>query len=183
MEDAPTTRARQPSTVIRTIAFVLPAVAFIALLGFAVLKKGGSLEPGEPAPSFTAPLLIGEGEMSLDDLRGTPVVLNFWASWCAPCEDEAPLLSAAAERYDGEIAFIGVDIKDAKSEAIEFAREHDLDYPHVRDEDSSIYSDYGLTGQPETFFISADGTLVEHVPGPVFEGDLERILQGLAADG
>lgn len=169
---------------LRVLAFVLPAVLLVGLLTMAVARKGGSLERGDSAPEFTAPLLMEDGELSLDDLRGTPVVLNFWASWCGPCEDEAPLFADAARRFEDEIHFVGVDIRDARSDAIAFVEKHDLRYLHVRDEDSKIYSDYGLTGQPETFFISSDGEIVEHVAGPVFADDLERLLALLgASDG
>lgn len=167
----------------RTLALVLPGVALVAILAIALFRQGSSLEPGDPAPTFTAPLLASEGELSLEDLRGKPVVLNFWASWCGPCKDEAPELAAAAAQYEGEVVFVGVNIKDARSDAIEFAERYGLDYVHVRDEDNRIYTDYGLTGQPETFFVAADGTVSEHVPGPLFEGDLELLLQRLVADG
>lgn len=177
-------RTRGARRWLRTLAFVAPAVLLIGLLTVAVVKKGDAPKPGDQAPDFTAPLLMSDGELSLEELRGTPVVLNFWASWCGPCKDEAPLLSEASQRLQGEVAFVGVDVRDARSDAIAFAREYDMDYPHVRDEDSKIYSDYGLTGQPETFFISADGEIVEHVAGPIFADDLEFLLARLtASDG
>lgn len=166
---------------LRVLAFVLPAVLLVGLLTIAIVRKGSSPELGDTAPGFTAPLLMESGELSLDDLRGMPVVLNFWASWCGPCEDEAPLFADAARRFEDEILFVGVDVRDARSDAIAFVEEHDLHYLHVRDEGSKIYADYGLTGQPETFFISSDGEIVEHVAGPVFADDLERLLVRLGA--
>jgi cytochrome c biogenesis protein CcmG/thiol:disulfide interchange protein DsbE len=113
------------------------------------------------------------------------VIVNFWASWCGPCEDEAPMLRRAFERYGDRVAFVGVNIRDAQSDALEFLRRYRLDYPHVRDHSLRIYEDYGLTGQPETFLITAGGRIFEHVPGPFLsEADLFSLLDGLArADG
>jgi cytochrome c biogenesis protein CcmG/thiol:disulfide interchange protein DsbE len=132
-------------------------------------------------PSFLLLSSRKGSEFGLDDFRGTPVVLNFWASWCGPCEEEAPFLSSAAKEYEDRVQFVGINIKDAYDDAVKFVETHDLDYVHVRDENLSIYDDYGLTGQPESFFIDGDGVLVEHVPGPLFEDDLYRILDVLVA--
>jgi cytochrome c biogenesis protein CcmG, thiol:disulfide interchange protein DsbE len=158
-----------------------PAVAFVALLVVAVVLRESPPEVGDPAPRFEAELLGQEGRLDLAELRGRPVVINFWASWCVPCEDEAPMLRDAAERYGDQIAFVGVDIRDARSEALAFVEKWDLDYLHVRDEDLSIYDDYGLTGQPETFFLDEDGVILEHVPGPLFRDTLFPLLDSISA--
>ena len=155
------------------------AGAFLALLGAGVARRAGPPGPGERAPAFTAPRLRGGGSVSLEELRGRPVLLNFWASWCPPCREEAPLLQRAHEDYGEEVAIVGVDIRDARSDALEFAARHGLRYELVRDEDGSIASDYGLTGQPESFFIDADGVVVEHVAGPLFADDLRALLDVL----
>jgi cytochrome c biogenesis protein CcmG, thiol:disulfide interchange protein DsbE len=160
---------RRPS--IRVALLLVPAALFIGLLGFGLGAAGGVPAPGDPAPGFTAPLLDAPGRLALDDFAGTPVVLNFWASWCLPCADEAPMLRAAHERYGDRVAFVGVDIRDARSDAQAFVEKHDLDYPNVRDERLEIYRDYGLTGQPETFVIAGDGTIVAHVPGALPSAD------------
>lgn len=167
----------------RLVWVLVPAVAFVGLLAAALVKKGDVPGPGDPAPRFEAELLGGGGRLSSDELRGRPLVLNFWASWCLPCEDEAPLFKEAYERYGDEIAFLGVNIKDAESAALEFDEEFELDYPDVRDENNRIFADYGLTGQPETFFIDADGVIVDHVNGPVSATTLETLLGKLLADG
>ena len=166
---------------VRIALLVLPAVAFLGLLTVAVAGKDPPPDPGDPVPSFEAELLVGEGEFASEDLEGKPAVINFWASWCAPCEDEAPLLRDAAARYGDRITFLGVDILDARSDALEFIDEHGLDYVHVRDTDRSIYDAFGLTGQPETFFVDEDGTIVEHVPGPIFEESFFQLLDLLVA--
>jgi cytochrome c biogenesis protein CcmG/thiol:disulfide interchange protein DsbE len=155
---------------------LVPLVGFLIVLGIGTYKRTDVPTAGSTVPDFTAPLLIGEGEVSMSDLRGKPVVLNFWASWCIPCRDEAPLLEAAHERYGDRISFLGIDIRDARSDALEFVEEYGLTYPSVRDEGMRVYADYGLTGQPETFFVDSDGVLVKHVPGPV---DQDTLLQAI----
>jgi cytochrome c biogenesis protein CcmG/thiol:disulfide interchange protein DsbE len=164
----------------RVAWFLVPVVAFIGLLSVAVVQES-TPEPGDDAPGFEARLLGQDGTLALADLKGRPVFMNFWASWCGPCKDEAPFLARAAERYGDRVAFVGVNIKDARSDALAFVEDEGLSYVHVRDEDGSIYDDYGLTGQPESFFIDANGVIVEHVPGPLFERDLFRLLDRIAA--
>ncbi|MEA2451838.1 MAG: cytochrome c biosis protein CcmG, thiol:disulfide interchange protein DsbE [Actinomycetota bacterium] len=158
---------------------LVPAVAFLIIIGMGTYKRTDVPTAGKTVPNFTAPLLVGDGDLSLASLRGKPVVMNFWASWCAPCEDEAPLFKRAYEEYGDRITFLGVDIRDAHSDALEFVDDFDLDYPSVRDEGMEVYADYGLTGQPETFFIDANGVLVEHVAGPVDEAGLFQLLDVL----
>ncbi len=165
----------------RLAAVLVPAIAFLAIIGAVALERTNLPEPGGRAPDFTAPLLAGGGSLELSDLRGKPVMLNFWASWCVPCKDEAPLLRQAYRAYGDRVAFVGVDVKDSRSDAIDFARRTGLSYPHVRDEGGTIYSDYGLTGQPETFFIDGDGTIVEHVNGPLDEAALTQLLDVLVS--
>ncbi|MEA2497877.1 MAG: cytochrome c biosis protein CcmG, thiol:disulfide interchange protein DsbE, partial [Actinomycetota bacterium] len=149
-----------------TVAWALiPATLFVLLLTVASARQGGPPGSGDRAPDFEAPLLASEGTFGTDDLNGTPYVLNFWASWCAPCKDESPMLKEASERYAGEVQFVGIDIRDTESDAIAFVEEEGLDYPHVRDERLDIYRDYGLTGQPETFFVDSSGVVLEHVNG------------------
>lgn len=162
---------------------IAPAVAFVALLGVAVVNQKDPPAPGDRAPDFTAPRLDGGGSLSLAQLAGKPVVINFWASWCEPCIDEAPMLRRASEEYGDEITFVGIDIRDAHSDALAFVEAYDLAYPHVRDEDLKIYDDYGLTGQPETFFLDENGVIVEHVNGPLFEDSLTELLDLLVARG
>jgi cytochrome c biogenesis protein CcmG/thiol:disulfide interchange protein DsbE len=86
------------------------------------------------------------------------------------------MLSRAQEEYGDDVAFVGVDVRDSITQARAFAARYGLDYTLVRD-DGSISSDYGLTGQPETFFIGSDGVIVEHVRGPLFEQDLRALLE------
>jgi cytochrome c biogenesis protein CcmG, thiol:disulfide interchange protein DsbE len=161
---------------------LIPAVCFIVFLALALRTTGGPPAPGDGAPGFSAPVLGESRSVSLGELSGRPVLLNFWASWCGPCLDEAPMLRRAAEEFGDRVTFVGVDVRDSQSDAVEFVEDHKLDYLHVRDENLSIYRDYGLTGQPETFLIDSDGTIVEHVAGPfVTEDDLFALLERLAS--
>jgi cytochrome c biogenesis protein CcmG, thiol:disulfide interchange protein DsbE len=163
----------------RVVALLLPAILFIAVLAAATLRKVENLGPGSRAPNFTSPLLGGGGSVTLSDLRGKPVLLNFWASWCAPCRDEAPLLERAFATYGDSVHFLGVDLRDARTEATRFQRTFRIGYRSVRDEGFRIYDDYGLTGQPETFFIDQNGIVVQHVPGPLTRQELFDLLDVL----
>ena len=163
----------------RLAAALAPAVAFLVVLGIATDRRIDPPRPGDQAPAFDAPLLVGDGSLALAELRGKPVLLNFWASWCVPCEDEAPLLRRAHRVYGNDVAFVGVNAKDARSDAIEFVERTRLDYAHVRDERSVIYDDYGLTGQPETFFIDDEGEIVEHVTGALTRARTYELLDVL----
>jgi cytochrome c biogenesis protein CcmG, thiol:disulfide interchange protein DsbE len=164
---------------LRLAAVLVPAIGLVALLGFGLRASTGPPAPGDAAPAFSAPRLDGNGTLALADLRGRPVVLNFWASWCEPCLDEAAMFEKANRDFGDRVAFVGVDVRDDREDALKFVSQYGLDYPHVRDEDLSIYEDYGLTGQPETFFIDSGGTIVAHVNGPLFEGDLFALLDEL----
>lgn len=145
------------------------------------MNEAGPPVRGDEAPGFEAELLSGDDVLALEELRGKPVVLNFWASWCGPCKDEAPMLREAAQRYGDLVTFVGVDIRDARSDALRFVEAQGLDYAHVRDEDGAIYDAFGLTGQPETFFIDEEGKILEHVPGPLFRDTLFQLLDSLTA--
>ncbi len=125
------------------------------------------------APSFRLDRLDQPGKLSLAAYRGRPVVLNFWASWCVPCKEEAPLLEAVWKRYrDRGLVVVGVDINDLKGDARRFARQNRMSYPLVYDGPGDTTTTYGLTGVPETFFVARDGRLV-----------CERIQAGLHLEG
>lgn len=164
-------------------AILLPSAAFVALLLYGVLQKPASSagQAGHPAPAFSAPRLDGAGTVSLSDLEGKPIVLNFWASWCEPCKEEAHVLRAAAKAYGGRVRFVGVDIHDARSDALRFVAEHDLAYLQLRDAGGDLARAYNLTGQPETFFIDAHGSIVEHVPGLLDRSTVDDVLGSLTA--
>ena len=127
-------------------------------------------------PERTRPALA-DGEVALAELRGTPVVLNFWASWCILCREEAPHLAAAARAHRLDVAFLGLDVQDLTGDARGFLRKLRVPYPSVRDGSDRAYSAYGLTGVPETYYIDADGRIVAHAVGAVSRRELERDLR------
>lgn len=119
--------------------------------------------PPVPAVSMTA---FSGSPMSLETLRGHPVVLNFWASWCIPCRAEAPQLEALWREFRPQgVVVVGVDTQDLMTPARAFLAEYGLTFPAVRDPDGSIARRFGATGVPETFFISADGRILGKFPG------------------
>ncbi len=131
------------------------------------LAIGEALARGETplAPAVAMPTFSG-GSLSVAAYRGHPVILNFWASWCAPCREEAPLLEATWRAYRSRgLVVVGVDTQDMISPARAFMSAYRLTFPAVRDPDGTLARRYGTTGVPETFFISADGRIVGKFPG------------------
>jgi cytochrome c biogenesis protein CcmG, thiol:disulfide interchange protein DsbE len=147
----------------------LLAVALVALLIFGVLQTGESTSIDQAvakgarplAPSRPLPRLDGAGTRTLADYRGGYVVVNFFASWCIPCAEEAPLLNDAqrtlAQRRG---TVLGVAWDDTIADARRFARENHLSFPLVRDVDGAFGRAYGITGMPETFVVDPRGRIV-----------------------
>ena len=143
---------------------VVPLVAFLALGLRHDPKVIDSPLLGKPAPGFS--LLDLEGrESRLHELRGTPLVLNFWATWCGPCVVEHPLLRVAAKRYAGRVRFLGVIYHDQPGEIREFVRRRGSWGPSLIDPGSSVAIAYGVYGAPETYFIDAEGLITAKVTG------------------
>ena len=152
---------------VRRALILVPALAFIALLTFGLFQaESADLTAGERAPDFELPLLDRAGVLSSQDLQGKPVVLNFWASWCIPCREEAPLLERAWREYrDDGVVFVGVNIKDSASDATDFVERFDITYPVVRDEEEDLARKLGVYGLPETFFIDHEWSFMSSVSG------------------
>jgi cytochrome c biogenesis protein CcmG, thiol:disulfide interchange protein DsbE len=125
------------------------------------------------APAFTLDRLDREGQLSVADLKGKAVVVNFWASWCVPCRDEAPVLQTTYERYrDQGLVVLGIDVNDFHQDARRFMKRYGLTYPVVYDGKGSTVGKWGVRGFPETFFVDRAGKLVgERIEGAV---DIER---------
>lgn len=138
---------------------------------------GGSAPPvGRPAPEFSLPLFDG-GTLSLHSLKGKPVVLNFWASWCVPCREETPLLVRLHKVYGPRgVAFVGIDTEDEVASARRFISQHHVAYPLVRLDDERIIEAYAVPGLPTTVFIGADGTVVGKVVGGFVGPEGEKLL-------
>lgn len=129
---------------------------------------------GQQVPGLTIQSLDGE-VISLRALRGTPLVVNFWASWCVPCRQEAPVLAAAANSNAGHIQFVGVDIQDTDSAARAYEAEIKSPYP-VGPAIRGSYSDFGVTKPPETFFVDRSGIVQGRIIGPVDSHRMEIYL-------
>ncbi len=140
--------------ILRLLAFVIVPALFVGLLALGLTRKARTQNlVGTIAPEFDLPLVNG-GTFSSQALKGQPVVVNFWASWCVPCREEAPLLEKKWQAYrDQGIRFLGVNVKDSLEDARAFTKEFGLTFPSVRDTDLDLYSSFGLQGLPETFFI------------------------------
>ncbi len=123
-------------------------------------------------------------EELLGQLRGTPVVVNIWGSWCGPCRTEAPHLAAAHATYGDRVQFIGVDILDVRESAREFIEEFGWTYPNVFDPSAAgdIRNQLGYLGQPVTLFYDADGTLVADWEGPLDPRTLEARIRKILPD-
>ncbi len=163
-----------------TVAVVL---GLLALLIWKVahqdkgVKLGGGRTPA--APQFALSRLDAPGKLKLASLRGKVVVLNFWASWCAPCKSEAPRLESAWRRFRGRgVVVIGVDGQDFSGDAKRFIRTHGITYPNVHDGPGDIGTKYGVTGFPETYFVDRRGRLVgDRVVGEVSADKLTAGIQ------
>jgi cytochrome c biogenesis protein CcmG/thiol:disulfide interchange protein DsbE len=132
--------------------------------------------PGTPAPALRLPGLDG-GRVDLAALRGRPVVVNFWATWCEPCVREFPLLRAAAAAHRADrLAVVGVLSGDRPAAARAFVRRLDATWPVGLDPDTTTAAAWGAVGLPHTWFIHPDGTLASHQLGELTQAGLDRQL-------
>jgi cytochrome c biogenesis protein CcmG/thiol:disulfide interchange protein DsbE len=172
-----TTPTERPRRSLRGMLIAgVVALLFVLLIG--IVLKAGSMSPlsadpsGQPAPTFTLSALDGGGSISLGEYAGKPVILNFWASWCVPCKQEAPVLAEAHRKWASEgIVFLGVDSQDTLKDGRAFEAEYGLGYDSAVD-GGALMSRYGVVGFPETFFIDERGVIVAKFVGPL---DQERL--------
>ncbi len=130
---------------------------------------------GRPAPAFSLVDLDGN-PVSLEQIRGKPVVLNFWSTWCGPCKAEHPLLQDRA-KANPEVAFYGVIYQDEPQKVLRYLSQVGTAYAHLVDDGNRVAIDYGVTGVPETFFIDKDGVIAHKSPGPVYPQLLDSWIQ------
>jgi len=203
------TKARPPAKwrplrwVLRGLAALVP-LGLLALLIYGVMAQNpnmtidDSLGRDQPiaAPAFRLAVLQGGSlgsalapkltsvfarkTVALSELRGTPVVLNFWASWCVPCQEEAATLERSwrQQARSRGVLFLGLDMQDVTTDAHAFIRHYAIDYPNVRDPSNDVARTYGVTGVPETFFIDARGQIVGHIIG---ESTSQQLAEGISA--
>jgi thiol-disulfide isomerase/thioredoxin len=115
----------------------------------------------------------------MEQLRGTPVVVNLWGSWCGPCRDEAPHLASAARRYGTHVQFLGVDVKDPASSARDYIQEFHLPFPSIADPNGAIEASLQFIGPPDTIFFDAQGLAKTTISGPIDPARLQSEIQAI----
>ena len=149
---------------------LVAVVGLFALLVWRLTHQSHPPKLGGPAPNFTLQRLGDGGTVDLASLRGKPVVLNFFASWCEPCKGEAPVLESAWQKYKNQVVFLGVDYHDVTSDARTFLSHHGVTYPTVQDGSGAVADRYGVSAVPETYFVDRRGRLVGvHIVGTVVD--------------
>ena len=145
-------------------------LSVLALLAYGFTRDPREIKSpliGKRVPPFSLTLFDG-GRFDLEAQRGKVVVVNFWASWCVPCREEAPLLEAAWRAYrDQGVVFVGVNVQDQEPAARQFIKEFGLSFPNGPDPGSRIAVDYGVYGIPEVFFVDADGRIAYKLIGAI----------------
>lgn len=166
---APAEHPARPRRTWKVAAVVAAVTLFAGLLAYGFTQNGDlpSALIGRTAPDFTLADMDTGQPLSLRDLRGKVVVLNYWASWCVSCRKEHPNFVAAWDRYrDRGVVFVGVLFQDTADNARKYKKELGGDWPTVLDPGSRTALDYGVYGVPETFFIGRDGVIVKKQIGP-----------------
>lgn len=167
---------------------VLIVGALLVLPLIAVLSVGFRFDPhtvasplvGKEAPDFA--LQDMEGNLyRLSDLRGTPVVINFWATFCPPCYQEHPVFLAASRRHEDEVMFLGVIYQDTPEKISRWEAQLGSWGPSLVDDDGKVAIAYGVYGPPETFFIDRNGMIAEKVIGAVPDSFMRNVLDSLLA--
>ena len=172
-------------------------IIWVAIAGLLVMvgvtlnkRQEGSLQPGVAISNFTMPLFSGyeyqnKSEINLSDLRGKVVVINFWASWCKPCEQEAAELQQAWQMYEptGEVVFLGVDYVDTEPEARVYLKKYGITFANGPDMGTRVSQLFRITGVPETYFIDRDGVLRYAQIGPFLSlADIQAQIDILLAE-
>jgi cytochrome c biogenesis protein CcmG/thiol:disulfide interchange protein DsbE len=161
------------------------SLACLALV--VILAKGFGRDPhqvpfmlkGKPAPEFKLRTLDARQEISLAQLRGKPVVVNFWSTWCGPCKMEHPVLEWGFREYGSQVQFLGSIFEDTEENARAFIRQHGSPFPQLVDPLSRLAVDYGVAGVPETYFIDASGVIRDKHVGPIDPKTLATQLKSL----
>jgi cytochrome c biogenesis protein CcmG/thiol:disulfide interchange protein DsbE len=157
-------------------------VALLGLMGWGLVRaQRGQVQAGQ-APDFTL-TTFDNRQVSLKDLRGNVVVVNFWASWCLPCRSEAPYLEKTWRKYkDQGVVFIGINYVDTEPNALAYIKEFDNTYINGPDLGTRISQAYGIKGVPETFYVGKNGELRGLKIGPLESPELEQKIEELLAE-
>ncbi len=177
----------------RIIIFSAVSLINVGLLAFLVIQllTPASHPPSDPlishpAPNFSLAVLTSNPHkemISLSDYKGRPVVLNFWASWCEPCQEEAPLLENTwkqAQEQGKDLVILGIDFQESTKDGLSFLQHYEITYPAVEDADGSVASKYAIAGLPATIFINRDGVVVgtvrQQLTGHALSSNLQLIM-------
>lgn len=163
-------------------AVFVVVVVVVSLVGS---RSGGNSPHAKPvAPSFTLNSLTSQGQhITLSQYRGKPLIVNFWASWCEPCQRETPLLAHWYSQQHGHVILVGLDENDSAAGAVKFAHAKGVSYPIGVDPQLAAANAYGVTGLPQTFFLNAQHRIVDHVFGAVTQADLATGVRLMNASG
>ena len=178
-EQIPRKRGLSLGSIVLLIGILVVAVVF----GLQLVRQNQTQPTGGPAPDFTVTTFEGD-TFKLSDLRGRIVVLNFWASWCAPCRAEAPALQNVWEQYqDDGVLLLGIAYADNGPKSLEYIAEFDITFPNAPDLGTRISEMYHIQGVPETFIIDRDGNVAQFIYAGVTEAQLSSILDRMLVQG
>jgi thiol-disulfide isomerase/thioredoxin len=175
-------RAAERAHTVRMALVVLALAAGFAFVP-RVTQSCGKSTGTEEAPDFTASVVANapdpaQGTMTMSALRGHPVVLDFWATWCGPCQAEAPIVNGIAQRFkDKGLVVIGVNTSDAEGLAARFALKKGLTFPIVFDDGNAIANKYRVDNLPTLIVVSKEGKMVAVRHGVTSDADLERLVR------
>lgn len=161
------------------IAFAV-ILALLGLLWWGLRKAQAGPRESGMTPDFTLTGFDGR-TVTLSKLRGQVVIINFWASWCLPCREEAAYLEETWRKYKDEgVVFIGVDYVDTEKEALAYIKEFDITYINGPDIGTRIAQDYNIKGVPETFYVAKNGELrgvhIGPLQSPILDEKIEELL-------
>ena len=182
MTDSPTPAPRRGVPLWAQIIIWVFLIGLLAIVAMGLRRaQQGTVQPGQKIDNFTLPLYSGyeyegKSEVSLDDLHGKVVVMNFWASWCKPCEQEAAELQEVWEEYEptGEVVFLGADYVDTEPNARVYLKKFGITFPNGPDLATKISQYFRIKGVPETYFIDQEGVLRYVQVGPFTSVDQIR---------
>ena len=173
--------ARRTAGIVRRHKVItgISALFIVAIIAVSLATSGPPASPSDPAAAgFTLPTLGQTGQqVSLSQYAGKPVIVNFFASWCPPCQQETPLLASWYKQEHGHVALLGLDENDTTANALKFAQSKGVTYPIGFDPNVHVAPAYNVDSLPQTFFLNAQHHIVDHVLGGVTKADLAKGLR------
>jgi thiol-disulfide isomerase/thioredoxin len=168
---------------------IATAVGAVFAAAIVAVSFVGSQSPGSPpapvAPGFTLAALGAPGQqVALSQYKGKPLIVNFWASWCEPCQQETPLIARWYEQQHGRVIVVGVDVNDNPANAVKFAHAKGVSYPVGVDTiGATVAGEYGVVALPQTFFLNAQHRIVDRIYGAVTQAGLADGVRLMDAPG